>query len=312
MHGGDVSVRFMAIGVSRVFHVNVNCSNLERSLAFYRDLLGLTQGAHTVPAAPQPGGAFGLDEAQWDAWILSDARGFDGVAIDLLEWQVPPPTRAPYPAANHLGFQRLGFATTDLDGAYARLTAAGVDCFGPPHDVDVGGTDGLRAFVCTDPDGTAIELVSGDANRLAFLAITCSDLERSTAFYRDVLGFNALARFAPGPRDESALRLGAEAEWEMSYLDDPRHSFSFGIDLMQWKRPKSEGSPYAAANNLGIYRMALFTDDIDRDHDELQSHGVRCVSPPALLEMGPGLPELRALLFPDPDGAMLELIESPT
>jgi len=27
--------------------------------------------------------------------------------------------------------------------------------------------------------------------------------------------------------------------------------------------------------------------------------------------MGPGLPALRALLFPDPDGTMLELIESP-
>ena len=39
----------MSIGVSRVFHLNVNCSDLERSLGFYRDLLGLTQGAHTVP-----------------------------------------------------------------------------------------------------------------------------------------------------------------------------------------------------------------------------------------------------------------------
>ena len=30
------------IGVSQAFHVNVNCSDLERSLAFYRDRLGLT------------------------------------------------------------------------------------------------------------------------------------------------------------------------------------------------------------------------------------------------------------------------------
>ena len=31
----------MPIGASRIFHVNVNCSDLERSLAFYRDVLGL-------------------------------------------------------------------------------------------------------------------------------------------------------------------------------------------------------------------------------------------------------------------------------
>ena len=301
----------MAIGVSRVFHVNVNCSNLERSLAFYRDLLGLTQGAHTRPDAPQPGGAFGLDAAQWDAWILSDERGFDGMALDLLEWQVPRPTGAPYPVANHLGFQRFGFVTRDLDAAYQRLVAAGADCFGPPHDVDVGGTDGVRAFVCADPDGTPVELVSGPGERFAFLAINCSDLERSTKFYADVLGFRPLAKFAPGPRDESALRLGPDAEWEMAYLDDPRGAFAFGIDLVEWKQPKPEGAAYAAANNLGIYRMALFTDDIDRDYEGLREHGVQCVSPPAKLEMGPGIPDLRALLFPDPDGAMLELIEAP-
>jgi catechol 2,3-dioxygenase-like lactoylglutathione lyase family enzyme len=302
----------MPIGVSRVFHCNVNCSNLERSLTFYRELLGLTQGAHTVPEAPQPGGAFGLDEAQWDAWILSDERGFDGVALDLLEWQVPRPTGSPYPVANHLGFARFGFVTRDLDAAYHRLVAAGVDCYGPPHDVDVVGADGMRAFVCADPDGTPVELVSGDGERFAFLAVNCSSLQRSTEFYSDVLGFNPLAKFSPGPRDESALRLGPNAEWEMAYLDDPRHDLSFAIDLVEWKQPRSEGAPYAAANNLGIYRMALFTDDIDRDYDALQSRGVQCVSAPATLEMGPGIPTLRALLFPDPDGAMLELIESPT
>ena len=234
------------------------------------------------------------------------------MALDLLEWQVPRPTGSPYPVANHLGFQRIGLVTRDLDAAYERLRAAGAHCFGPPHDVDVGGTEGVRAFVCADPDGTPFELISGDAERIAFIAINCSDLDRSTEFYGDILGFKPLARFAPGPRDESALGLGPDCEWEMGYLDDPRGAFAFAVDLVEWKQPKPEGTPYAAANNLGIYRMALITDDIDRDYEALQSHGVQCVSPPARLEMGPGIPELRALLFPDPDGSMLELIEAPT
>src|SRR5450631_2968652 len=71
----------MPIGVSKVFHTNVNCTDLERALGFYRDLVGLTQGAHTVPE-PQDGTAFGLETAQWDAWILSDGRGFGaGIAL---------------------------------------------------------------------------------------------------------------------------------------------------------------------------------------------------------------------------------------
>ncbi|MYH71712.1 MAG: hypothetical protein F4153_03920 [Acidimicrobiia bacterium] len=75
----------MAVGPLRFFHVNVNCSDLERSLAFYRDLVGLKPTVRTRPERPQPGGAFGLDEVQWDAWILSGDDAPDGVVLDLLE-----------------------------------------------------------------------------------------------------------------------------------------------------------------------------------------------------------------------------------
>jgi len=302
----------MPIGVSRVFHLNVNCSDLDRSLAFYRDLLGLTQSTHTAPAAVQPGGAFGLDEAQWDAWILTGDRGYDGVVLDLLEWHVPRPSGSAPPAANHLGFARLGFTCPDVDAAHRRFVDAGVDCFGAPHAVEVEGVSGVRAFVCADPDGTMVELVSGDESRLAFVAVGCRDLDRSTEFYSDVLGFRPLARFAIGPQDGTALRLGSQVEWDMGYLDDPRSELAFALDLVQWRRPEAASGPAEQANSLGIYRLAMLTDDIDADYDELRARGVPCFSGPATLDMGPGLPALRALLFSDPDGAALELIEAPS
>jgi len=63
----------MPIGVSQAFHVNVNCSDLERSLAFYRDLLGLTASTRTKPEAPQDGAGHqtGPQETWWaleDLW----------------------------------------------------------------------------------------------------------------------------------------------------------------------------------------------------------------------------------------------------
>ncbi|MBM3671901.1 MAG: VOC family protein [Actinobacteria bacterium] len=302
----------MAIGVSRVFHLNVNCSNLERSLNFYRDLLGLQTVVRTTPAEPQPGGAFGLESTQWDAWILADSRGLDGVAIDLLEWQVPPPTGKPYAKANELGFARIGITTTDIDAAYERLIDAGVDCYGAPHDVGVEGVPAMKAFVCEDPDGTLIELMSGPTDRVGVAIVNVSDFERSIDFYERVLGFKTLARFGSGERDGEGLRLGPKVDWEMAYLDDPRGEFAFAVDLVHWNTPKAKGTPYDSANHLGIYRMAFQTDDIDAAYGALRAEGITCVSPPATLSMGPGIPDLRALLFPDPDGTMLELIEVPS
>ena len=63
----------------RIYHVNVNCSDLERSLAFYCDGIGLRKGTRTKPDAPQPGAAFGLEQVQWDAWILTGSGGIDRV-----------------------------------------------------------------------------------------------------------------------------------------------------------------------------------------------------------------------------------------
>jgi len=302
----------VSIGVTRVFHLNVNCSNLDRSLGFYRDLLGLTQGAHTV-SPEQDGTAFGLATAAWDAWIMLDERGYDGVVLDLLEWQTPRPTGAPPATACELGFSRLGFTTRDIDGLYERLVAAGTRCFGKPHDVALEGAPPIRALTCLDPDGTMVELVGEDGvtDRFSFLAINCADLDRSVAFYESVLAFRPLARFSPGPQDGTALGIDQEIEFEMAYLDDPRGTGAFALDLVQWTTPESSGSPSREANRVGPFRLALLTDDIDAAHAALVNQGAHCWSAPADLEMGPGIPPLRALLFDDPDGTVLELIQPP-
>src|SRR5258706_653136 len=92
----------MALPLLSTVHVNANCSDLARSLAFYRDLVGLTPLSHTKPV-PQDGHGFGLDgRVQWDAHLLHDERGVAGPAIDLLEWQGPSPTRRPAGSANQL------------------------------------------------------------------------------------------------------------------------------------------------------------------------------------------------------------------
>lgn len=158
---------------ARIFHVNVNCSDLATSRAFYVEGCGLTEGVRTTPGAVQSGAAFGLDRARWDAWILVGAAGFDGGAVDLLEWHEPGPTGVA-PGPTECGFARIGIGVTDP------------------------GAGGRR----TDPDGVAVELVAGGPSGLRHVAVRCADRDRSLAFYL-ALGFRA-----PGSRgddDEVAL-----------------------------------------------------------------------------------------------------------
>jgi catechol 2,3-dioxygenase-like lactoylglutathione lyase family enzyme len=265
----------MAISADRVFHVNVNCSELRRSVAFYRDEIGLSPSARTRPVAPQPGAAFGLDTAQWDAFMMTCSQGVSGPVVDLLEWKIPPPTGRPHESTVALGLSRLLVTSPTVHEGTVR----------------------------TDPDGTLVQLDRGTQTGVAGVVIGCSDLRRATAFYTDVVGFR--------PEDTSPARVAVAggARGKAARLLD--RAGGFAVELVAWHTPRSIPGPYPVANHLGMFRMALMTDAIDDDFNELHAHGVTCLSPPAQLDMGPGLPQLRALIFLDPDGTALELIETP-
>ncbi len=304
------------VGSLSFFHVNVNCSDLERSLGFYGDLVGLKKMVRTRPEQPQPGGAFGLPEVQWDAWIMAGDDASGGVVLDLLEWKVPPPSGSPPDSLAELGFCRLCILSDDLAGLHRRLSEAGHDVWSPPGRLGLGvnGMADAEMFMCSDPDGTAVLFVEGENTRLAGVNVNCSDLERSRRFYCDVLGLDARTRARRAePRPGAGLRVEGSVVWDALSVGAKTDGGSgFVVDLVEWIEPRAGGSGRRRANELGIFRIALLTDDINRDYAALIDSGVSCHSPPAELEMGPGLPsDLRALFFEDPDGTCIELIESP-
>lgn len=293
--------------MQRIYHVNVNCSDLERSLAFYRDGLGLSTLTRTTPTEPQPGAAFGLDLVQWDAWILTGDRGHAGAVLDLLEWKVPPPASRPRTRATDVGFNRLAISVPDLDAAYERVRALGASCRTEPRAIDFGGIV-VRAFVCGDPDGTQLSVVEGDEVRLVHITVNCAHLDESVRFYRDVMGLQPGRAIDPPPLPGELFGLDGEVDLRLQLMRDPVSGFA--VELVEWRRPRITSWGFRKANDLGIFRMAWLTDDIDRDYARLLAAGVCCYTPPAELRMGPGIPDLRALFFDDPDAVCLELIES--
>lgn len=305
----------MPIDVTRFVHVNINCSNLERSKRFYERFVDLEPVTHTNPD-PQDGAGFGLDTpVQWDGWIFhSPAAGDGNGAVDLLEWTLPKPGPPPYAELSHLGIVRLVVGVPDIDAHYERVTGAGISCMSAPTEIPLGSGNSARAYCAPDPDGTWIEFVQDDGHRLLRVDVNCSSIERSGEFYSDVLGLEVSARSQPGPVPGEAFGVDGEVEWDALLLGlPPERGSTFAVRLVEWKQPRPVGAAYGEPHHLGLYRLAMLVADIDAGHEELRRAGVECVSPPVDVALGPASPvqSVRALLFKDPDGTCLELIEAP-
>ena len=300
----------MPLTDARLFHVNVNCSDLERSRRFYTEGLGLDIGARTAPDEAQPGAAFGLVRARWDASILLGPRGYDGGAIDLLEWHEPEPVGAPPARLVEAGFQRLGLRVPELDATVARVAALGGRVWSEPfgHALVDGGE--IRLVLIEDPDGTAIELIEGGESTVSFVAITCADLDRSCAFYRS-LGFREVARYASESPEGSHLRVDGPVATDEVVLAAPGGGEVL-LMLVGFRTPRVARATPRAANTLGMWRAAFLVADLDAAVAELAHQRVETISAPVTMAMGPNLPALRFVCFRGPDDEVLELIEQPT
>jgi len=134
------------VSVRAFSHVCVGVSDLERSLDFYRRLLGFDVVFDVE-----------LDGSPLEAVTgTAGARGrmvgglVGGVMLELLA--LGATTRAP--SGPHLGYTNMSFTVRDLDAVHGRLVDEGYAPAQPP--VDIGG---VRMFFVQDPDGTPIELI---------------------------------------------------------------------------------------------------------------------------------------------------------
>lgn len=298
-------------------HVNVNCSDLERSRRFYEGALGLVASAHTRPEKAQPGAGFGLDgDARWDAFVLDDPRGMGaGASLDLLRWEQPEPTGAPPGIVPATGIHRIAYAVPSLDAALARVAGSGGSAL--PAGPAQRGDRAARIAWLLDPDGSVVELIeeAGCATPIESRAVSivCRDLERAVAWYESVLGLTVVSREQGARAAGATFGAHGEARWDAATLELPGRPAHHALRLERWHAPATVERPPAIANQLGPFRVAFLVEDAHAWHADLVARGVTCTGPPVWLDMGPEIPidGLWALFAFDLDGACVELIQTP-
>lgn len=142
--------------VSGINHTGLHVRDIERSVAFYRDLIGLellarreSHGDYVAEIVGYPGATLRF------AWL----RHRDGGPIvELIQYVdpagTPIDTATPNPGTAHVCFTTPGIRAT-----YERLKAAGVPFKSDgPVEITAGINQGGYGIYFTDPDGITLEL----------------------------------------------------------------------------------------------------------------------------------------------------------
>lgn len=133
-------------------HVGISVSNLDRSIGFYRDLLGMQIVIQKTFEGSQYEMILGLKAARGKVALLRLGE----LQIELFEFDYPSPKPSDpqRPVCNH-GITHFCLEVTDIHSEYARLKNAGITFHCPPMEF-------FGVAVATygrDPDGNAFELL---------------------------------------------------------------------------------------------------------------------------------------------------------
>ena len=139
-------------------HTGFVVSDMERSLEFYQDLLGLKQERNQILEGEFISELVGYPDARLHIVYLGsgDLRHSE----ELIQYLNPAGTPAPMPGRHQVGASHLGVIVGDLDAFYADLSSRGVRFVSPPA-IRPGAVYPMASKGCymQDPDGNWLELL---------------------------------------------------------------------------------------------------------------------------------------------------------
>jgi len=141
--------------ISSLHHPSFTVENLDRSIAFYRDLLGIPM------------------EGVWerDPDYSEDITGIKGAQVKVAYFKLPnasfelveymsAPGKKIDTATNNVGSAHICFIADDFDAFIERLRSAGVTFAGKVCTIPAGSNKGKKVVYVEDPDNNSLELLS--------------------------------------------------------------------------------------------------------------------------------------------------------
>jgi lactoylglutathione lyase len=141
--------------MTSLHHTGLTVRDLPRSLAFYRDVLGM----EVLFEQEKEGGYLAAIVGYPDAHVRMAHLAFPGDdhRLELFEYVAPEPRGEPGEPRD-VGITHVCLRVDDVDALVDRLQRAGATFFSAPVVVDTGANAGGRGVYLRDPEGVILEL----------------------------------------------------------------------------------------------------------------------------------------------------------
>ena len=309
--------------VSAVASVGFTVSDMDRSVAFYRDVLTFKQVSDVEVDGPEYDGLWGIFGVR--ARVVRLQLGEQ--QLELIEFLSPPDVRPiPVPSySNDLWFQHFAIVVRDMETAWAQLRKHHVRQISPrPQTIPISNqaAAGIKAIKFRDPDGHNLELLwfpDGKGNPIwkqpgsqLFLgidhtAMTVRSTENSITFYRDLLGLTVAG---------GTLNMGAQQE-HLDSLPGARARVTGlapkigppGVEFLEYELPTG-GRPIPADSHptdLWYWQTTVVVPDVEVAASTLRG-AAQFVSSSVVTLPDKTLGFTKGFLVRDPDGHALQII----
>ncbi|MFQ3323491.1 MAG: catechol 2,3-dioxygenase-like lactoylglutathione lyase family enzyme [Pseudomonadales bacterium] len=302
----------MTISAKKIAHVNLNVSSVNQGLRFHTESLKMRNVGH-IQVAAQDGLPIGIESSvKWRGYRFNSiSENLNATTFQLVEWEHPIATLAPYARANNAGISRIAIKVPNLDEIYQQLKDVGVEIFDEPK-IDKHTDE--HFFCALNADGSIYQFIEGIGEpELWFVNINCSNIEISMRWYQQHFGFEIVSEVWEQEGTGRSYGIAGKIKLKTVRLQLPGRHADCGLQLQQWDLPATAGTQtYQVANNLGFNRLALEVEDVQQSYQDLLAEGVNFSMPPVVFETGKKGSDSDpwVTLLSDPDGATIALMQN--
>lgn len=145
--------------------------------------------------------------------------------------------------------------------------------------------------------------------RIYHVGLTVSDLDRSIAFYRDILGLAFQGEILMTGKETDRMFRRPNCKVRVAYLNGSKADAAPPVELIQFVDTEAKQVP-SDLMTTSISEVCFYTDDIDAVYNRFLEHQVECLSEPQYFDFrADGFGESKAFYFRDPDGIILEMMQ---